>query len=176
MRSCPFVASSPTFRCFRSLLIWLAFRKPTSMTIHTPEAMKQRIRDGNNHCDDCQTSAEVYEKGVKTALRYYTPVGQYPCYRCKEKAQRYLRRGKKLTTIDQCVCCNVDLRKKHGGHEINDGLRRCKPCRTKYKNDLNGWKLGNKNMGRNGGVIFEIPRTARPMQNGAHSSEEAEDE
>lgn len=60
------------------------------------------------------------------------------------------------------------------GDRGKDGI--CVVAAVSKEHRFGRWKLGNKNMGRNGGVIFEIPRTARPTHNGAHSSEEGEDE
>ncbi|KAL2207541.1 WD40 repeat-like protein [Sarocladium strictum] len=60
------------------------------------------------------------------------------------------------------------------GDRGKDGI--CVVAAVSKEHRFGRWKLGNKNMGRNGGVIFEIPRTARPTQNGAHSSEEGDHE
>lgn len=38
------------------------------------------------------------------------------------------------------------------------------------------WKLGDKQKGRNGGVIFEVPRISRHLQNGQHAGEDEADE
>ncbi|KAK0383438.1 hypothetical protein NLU13_9349 [Sarocladium strictum] len=58
------------------------------------------------------------------------------------------------------------------GDRGKDGV--CVVAAVSREHRFGRWQLGNKNAGRNGGVIFEIPRIARPMQNGTHESDEDE--
>jgi ribosomal RNA-processing protein 9 len=60
------------------------------------------------------------------------------------------------------------------GDRGKDGI--CVVAAVSREHRFGRWKLGNKNAGRNGGVIFEIPRIGRSTQNGTHESEGDEDE